>query len=352
MSDNNATMTEIHGLGELQRRVLDNGLCAACGACVGGCPYMTAFKGRTIPLHTCTVEHGRCYTYCPMTFFDEDAVSRLVFGMPREPRQIGTYRTVYGARSADKELAEKAQGGGTVTALIAEALLDGIIDAAVLTHQPSGSDFAEGTVVTDPDEAARCAGSRYVGAHSLKALREALDAGYDKIGVVGVPCQVRSVRKMMLYDIKGERIRERIKLVLGLFCNWAFSSRDFAAFLGSRLDVHNIRSIEIPPPPADRLEVETTDGLYLIPLDEVRPLIQAACNICGDMTSEYADISVGMYEGKPGRNTLITRTAVGAELTEAMISSGRLECEPFPEENLTHLKAASAGKHRRETERP
>ncbi len=62
------------------------------------------------------------------------------------------------------------------------------------------------------------------------------------------------------------------------------------------------------------------------------------------MTSEFADVSVGMYEGREGWNTLITRTELGRKLVERASVSGLLETDVFPDANLEHLKVASANK--------
>ena len=340
-------MTEIHGLDELNRRVLQTGLCAACGACVAGCPYLTAFKGKTVMLDRCTVEHGRCFAYCPMTFFDAEAASQFVFGQSSDNSEIGHVSGVMASRSKDSDIATAGQAGGTVSTLMAMAIEQGLIDSAVLTAIRPGEEYPHGMVATTAQEILSSVGSRYVGAHSLAGLREALDRGFESIGVVGLPCQVRSLRKMALYDSKNERLKERIKLVVGLFCNWAFSSRDFVAFLGDRFGLTEVKKFHIPPPPANALDIETAAGIESISLDDVRPLIQAACWKCTDMTSEYADVSVGMYEGRDGWNTLITRTELGRDLVEQAINSGKLETDVFPEENLSHLKVASANKKKR-----
>jgi coenzyme F420 hydrogenase subunit beta len=341
-------MEDLHGLDELNRRVLEKGLCAACGACTGRCPYLTSFHGKTVILDRCTVEHGRCFTYCPMTFFDPDETSRSVFGAQYDSESgLGHTGQVAATRSADQETASRGQGGGTVTSLMALAMEQGLIDAAVLTGLPEGDLFPRGMVATTVPEILSCCGSRYVGAHSLVALREALDRGFQRIGVVGLPCQIRSLRKMALYDLKEEGLKDRISLAVGLFCNWAFSSRDFKAFLAERYDLEHIRRFHIPPPPADVLELETTQGLTSIPLDELRPLIQAACGVCPDMTSEFADLSVGMYEGRDGWNTTIVRTDAGRSLFEKALREKALEADAFPEENLAHLKQASINKRRR-----
>ncbi len=343
-------MDHIHGLDELSRRVLDKGLCASCGSCVGRCPYVTAFKGRTVVLHRCTVEHGRCFAYCPMTFFDPEAAGRMVFGTPVQAEGIGHYEKISASRSADAGIAQAAQGGGTVTSLMIAALNSGMIDAAVLTGPVAGESRGQGIVATTASEISACCGSKFTGSHSLSVIREALDGGLNRIGIVALPCQVRSLRKMALYDLKQEGLRERIALVIGLFCNWAFSPRDFTEFLAKEFDLGEIGKIDIPPPPAQVLEVETQGRTVSIPLDRVRPMIQAACQVCPDMTSEFADLSVGMYEGRPGWNTLITRTAIGERLVRKAVAGDQLEPDVFPHENLEHLTAASDLKRSRAAE--
>jgi coenzyme F420 hydrogenase subunit beta len=332
----------------LARHVLEKGLCASCGACVGGCPYLTSFRGRTVILDRCTVENGRCFTYCPMTFFDAQETGRFVFGTSYDEKSgIGNVQEVVATKAVDVKRASEGQGGGTVSALTALAMEKGLIDAAILTGIVPGDPFPRGVLAATVPEIFACGGSRYVGAHGLTALGEALRRGYRRIGVVGLPCQVRSLRKMALYDLRREDLKDRIALVIGLFCNWAFSSRDFTAFLAARFDLNEIKRFHIPPPPANVLELETIQGPARIPLDELRPMIQAACGVCPDMTSEFADISVGMYEGREGWNTAIVRTDAGRSLFEMAIATKALEVEPFPEVNLSHLRQASNKKKER-----
>lgn len=340
-------MQQSHALDELTRTVISPGLCAACGACVSGCPYLTSHRGKTVVLDKCTREGGRCFQYCPMTFFDAEAVSQSVFGSPVTEDPMGHYRRVTAGRSTENSIASTAQAGGVLTALTVLALEKGVIDCAVLTRGADSKGFPRGVVAESREEVLACAGSQYVGAHSLAALREALDRGFERIGIVALPCQVRSVRKMALYDLKQERLATRIHLVLGLFCNWAFSSREFASFVASRTGSDAIKRFHIPPPPAGVLELETDQGTDRIPLDEVRPLIQPACGTCPDMTAEYADISAGMYEGKPGWNTIVERTSLGADLLSLAVAEHRIELEEFPAANLEHLAYASSQKRLR-----
>jgi coenzyme F420 hydrogenase subunit beta len=226
-------------------------------------------------------------------------------------------------------------------------LEENIADAAVLTIVDEKDWFPKGVVVTDKDDVKKCAGSKFAGAHSLEALREALNKGYQKIAVVGLPCQVRALRKMALLDIKKEKLGERIGPVIGLFCNWALSARELLQLLSERLGSITIKKYDIPPPPAKTLVVYTDEGSVEISLDEIRHLTQESCKICDDMTSEFADVSVGMYEGRPGWNTILIRTSAGQTLVKLGAKKNSIGIDPFPEANLAHLRSASIKKKER-----
>ncbi len=301
-------------------------------------------------LDTCGVDSGRCYAWCPMIPVDYSRLFAFTFGEGRTITDIGPYHAVMACRAIDKTLACRGQGGGTVTATVMYALEQGLIDCAILTGISADEKFPTGVVAERPAEVGNCAGSKYVGAHSLSALRKALDAGKRAICVVGLPCQVLSIRKMMLVDLKGEELRRRIKFVVGLFCNWAFSAREFTYFLTERLGGAAVSRIHIPPPPANSLEIDTDKETITISLEEVRDMIQASCGICSDMTSELADVSVGMYEGRPGWNTLVIRSDLGREVIAGMIQKRLLETELFPTANLAHLEFASRRKKQRATQ--
>jgi coenzyme F420 hydrogenase subunit beta len=331
-------------LDRLYNEVLVPRLCSACGACVGNCPYLVRHRGRTVKLDPCARLDGRCYTYCPAAHFDPESVSQYVFDSAYDTTGLGNLLDVTASRSTSDAILAVAQGGGTVTSLMSMALEGGLIDAAILTSVHGSDGFAAGTVATTTKRVQECAGSKFVGAHTLEALGEALRRGFSRIGVVGLPCQVRSLRKMQMYETKNQDINGRVRLIVGLFCNWGFSAAEFMSYVSERIGKKEIRRCDVPPPPANNFIVETADGVSTIPLEELRPLIQGACQYCPDMTSEFADISVGMYEGRPGWNTLLIRSKVGAELVKTAQQARVLETEPFPAENFAHLRQASVNK--------
>ena len=65
------------------------------------------------------------------------------------------------------------------------------------------------------------------------------------------------------------------------------------------------------------------------------------------MTSEFADISVGVLEGRPDMNTLIIRTKRGKAIVDEAVREGFLVVEDMPEENLEHLRWAAGNKKKR-----
>jgi len=177
------------GLKALQAKVLDRGHCTACGACLSLCPYLGSWKGRTVKLHDCDLSEGRCYSFCPRTEVDLNALHRFVFGKEYEDIEAGPVRRVLMARSLVPAFRERAQTGGVVSTLIDFALKEGAIQAAVLTEHNKEL-VPQGRIAKNREEVLSCAGSSYVAGYALESLNRGPWQGDEHIGVVGLPCQV------------------------------------------------------------------------------------------------------------------------------------------------------------------
>ena len=335
-------MPHILGSNELLEDVHKRELCIGCGACVDICPYFKNYKGKTARLFPCTLEQGRCYAYCPKAEVDLDELAQAIQGVPYDGSPLGDFRDVLAARAGERLKNAGVQSGGTVTALISFALKSGLIDAAALTDRKDLVPIPR--IVTDWQEAARCGGSKFMAAPTLSSVNLAVRQGYKSIGVVGTPCQMVAVAQMKSNPLGEEVHTAPVSLTVGLFCNWSLDTRQLIDFLSEKLDNAGIVGMDIPPPPANIMALDTENGRVEISLSEIKPLIPHTCFICPDMTSELADVSVGMFEGRPGWNTLIVRSAMGVEIVEQASREGFLETEDFPAKNLKHLSGAAADK--------
>jgi coenzyme F420 hydrogenase subunit beta len=311
------------------------------------CPYLVAHRGRIVALDDCAVDQGRCHAFCPRTATDLDEASDAVFGAPFDAGPIGRVAEVVMARAASGDVRSKTQYGGSVSALVAFAIERGLIDSAVLTGSDS-SMLPSGVLARNGDEVLARARSNYVAGPTLAAFNsEAKRDDVRSVGVVGTPCQALALAKMRASPLENRNNIDKLSLVVGLFCTWALDFAGFTRFLAERTPLDRISKLDIPPPPANVFQVFSDSTSLSIPLDEVRPFIRPACNVCLDMTAEFADVAVGAAEGIEGWNTLIVRSERGRELVDAARAAGVIETETLPEENLDHLKGASLGKRRR-----
>lgn len=330
----------------LEQKVLSAGLCAACGGCLGLCPYLATRQGRVLKLHDCDITTGRCYTYCPRSEVDWEGLQSKIFGTDCREIEMGRARTVLMAKAKDPLWTGKVQTGGVVSALTLLAIQEGIIQAAVLTQRDDDL-LPQGQVVTQKSQILNCAGSGYVSGPTLAALNQGPWEGGERIGVVGLPCQVLALAKMRTSSLETKTPVDRVDLVIGLFCTWALDYKPFKKFLSDRFGNKVIEKLDITPPPERLLRVRVGDTVEEIPLDEIRAFIRPSCRVCPDMTAEFADLSVGTVEGLADWNTVIVRTERGEKLIKQAMEVGIIEGRPLPEESLAHLKEASLLKKKR-----
>jgi coenzyme F420 hydrogenase subunit beta len=340
---------EIKGPLDLEKEVIKADLCTLCGACVGLCPYFRAYKGRVVLIDHCNLTQGRCYAFCPRTPSNLEAVNQSTFGTPYPGDALGTHRQVVMAKSLDKSILSKGQYGGATSTLVALALKKKMIDGAVLTKREKEL-LSSGTLARNKREILACAGSNYIASPTLEAFNKGAQDSYKNMAAVGIPCQVLAMGKMRINPLENKSNVEKLGLIIGLFCTWALSYKDFFHFLKKDFPVEKIGKMDIPPPPANIFQVELPQGVKSISLDHVRKFVRPTCTVCLDMTAEFSDLSIGAVEGISGWNTVIVRTAKGQELMEEARRARAIEVADMPRANLKHLQEAALLKKKRALE--
>ena len=335
---------QVYGPKELQSDVLQKNLCAGCGACVSLCPYFKTHKGRTAAMFQCTRESGRCNAYCPRTGVDLDFLSATIFSGTYSGDALGNYKSVYISQKGSSAGDGNFQNGGTVSALMKFALKSGAIDSAILTARKGAVSIPE--IVTDSEKVFNYASSKYSTSPVVAGFNKAASGGYSKIGFVGTPCAVTAMAKIRSNPTELADFSDKTGIVVGLFCTWALDTRGIEKTLKDKLDLDSLRRVEIPPPPADVMSFTDSHRDVMLPLEEIRPSIPAACAYCHDMTAEFADISVGALEleGEKNRNIIIIRTERGEKLVKEAVDAGYLVTSPLPEAAMKGLSKASMNK--------
>jgi coenzyme F420 hydrogenase subunit beta len=277
-----------------------------------------------------------------MVEVDLEALTQLWFGRSYDASPLGPYSTIRTAKAGPKANAGDFQSGGTVSALMDFALQRGAIDAAILTDKDGILPVPR--LVTDPKDVYACSGSKFTSAPTLSELNRAIESGHRNLGLVVTPCQAMAVAQLKSNPLNESDFTDPVALVVGLFCTWSLNYRAFEPYLSEIVPIDAIRKIDIPPPPAEVLEIFTEDEKFEVPLAEVREKVADGCGHCPDMTAEFTDLSVGVFEGQTDLNTLIIRTDAGAELVAEAERDGYLILGDMPQENLDHLTGAAQNK--------
>lgn len=309
-------------------------VCIGCGACAYVCP-------------TGTIKLEDVYKHIRSTF-PYPAVEERTFGRHRTDDEfLGIYSASYAVRATDETTLQRAQDGGAVTALLGYALEEGLIDCAAITvadrtWEPSTK------IVRSYRELKEGAGTKYTHYPSGIGVVDAAIDGCNHIGFVGTPCQIGGIRRVTTSDQPYSIEKERIKLLVGLFCMETFTQELMAYIQDNVLPVEQVKKLDIK---GKEFHVYDTTGiLHVVPFDAVEGFANAGCFACPDYTAELADISVGSVGSEPGWSTVLTRTALGEQLLQGARAKGYVEVTEDVKlkeiERLTKIKRRRAEQNR------
>lgn len=334
-------MRDARSYRDLREAVWDRGTCAGCGACVAVCPADAICFGEPGTMQ-CPSNIG----YCKESG-DEVPCGACYAACPRIGEQggggLGTFSAIITAKAGFD--VPRRQSGGAVTALLVNALEEGLIDAVVTVSEDRWTLRPSSVVITSDEELIHQAGSRYNWWVPLvAALKTAVvERKFRKIAIIGVPCVVAALHRIRTSDHDLLRPYGRsIRLIIGLFCTESF---DYTALVEGKLrreyglDTWKIERLNV----RGRLEVMMKDGSSLtLPMKELEPAVRPGCHCCPDFTALFSDISAGAVGSQPGYTTLIVRNDTGQMFIDGAVKSGRLVTGPDPDimavEHLASVK--------------
>ncbi len=355
---------------ELFSEVVTGGLCTGCAACVIACPHdvldYNAENGAYKPFHldidggTADCTHGAkgctmCTRACPRFRNWEGEIDQQKFARERTDDEVYGIGDVLLARSTDASLIENGQDGGFISTLLIYALENDLIDAALVSGlEGDGSTWrAEPRVARTRDEVLATAKSRYTYSPNLLAYPAAIEAGAERIAVVGTGCMASAPGAMQ--SRKAGKIARRLSLTIGLLCSKTFDDRIFedlfeAQYGITRADIvkMNIKGV---------FQIWTRDGAFHeVPLKEAHPFTREGCTHCPDFAAEHADISAGGIGAFNDWTLVIVRTDQGRELVSALKERGLIETRPGDDDPgavaLLHKLATLSRKRWPETAAP
>lgn len=223
-----------------------------------------------------------------------------------------------------KPAREGAQWTGLTTRL-AERLLETEAVEAVICMVPDPDDRwrPRPALITRAADMTQARGMRMGYAPLLAMLEPAQAAGYKRLAVIGIPCQVHALRKIET-DMGFDRI-----YVIGTPCSDNTTTENFHEFLGLLTDAPDtVTYLEFR---ADyHVEMRFKDGrkkeipFLRLPLSDLRrDFFPLTCKTCVDYTNRLSDITVGYMAGE-GEQWLIVRNERGQEMLDGLGSEVRL----------------------------
>lgn len=335
-------------------------LCNTCGACSGICPaeairYSETTGGYYLPVvdnDACTL-CGLCREVCPGIHFGKT----LLANMPGDPF-AGSAIEAFIGKASEKEIFDKSQSGGIVSALLAHALETGQITGAVTVAMCPGSPPRPlAKIARTRYEILQAQKSKYCPVPVLGVLRDLQDHT-GRLAVVGTSCQIHGLLNV-LDKLPG--FRHKIAFTVGLVCDrvLTFSALDYLFLMASikhneaPVNIH-FRDKSVCGYPGD-VHVFFDHSKSVVLPSKTRIQIKdyytpARCRLCFDKMNVYSDITVGDPHGlknvdrKNGESMLVSRTGKGQNVVNYAVQSGAINIRTVQYEQV--LKGQKIDKKR------
>jgi len=324
---------EVKTFKDLEKEVIQEDLCCACGACVAYCEsqsfdvieldgYTPKFKSKKKE-DNCT-ECGLCYYICPNSGTLEDLLAEKLDIQDK----LGHIINILAAKTAKESISKVGQDGGIVTTILYNLFENNKIDAAVISEYDEELQ-TKSTLIFNKEDLLKSAGTRYSISSQILPLKDLYNIPlqiqeekgiYDidqiRVAFVGTPCQVKALRKMKFLSIKPAHV---VKYIISLFCfeNFDYSTLYDLIKKEKGIDPSDIKKTYIKK----NFYIESNDEETLeVNIKNLDPAVRAHCKVCDDFTGRYSDISVGSTGAPDNYSIIITRTDSGQKVIESLLS--------------------------------
>ncbi|MFX0177027.1 MAG: Coenzyme F420 hydrogenase/dehydrogenase, beta subunit C-terminal domain [Candidatus Hodarchaeota archaeon] len=306
--------------------IFDSKNCSGCSICAGICPVncLNIYNGFGKIEEDKCIKCGLCFFVCPRSFLPVNILNMSQDNATeiKEYSDIGVYINAYSARTKIKEIADVCQDGGVSSTILYYLFDENEIDYALGAKTSNTAWRPEPLLITNKEEILLTAGTKYVNNPTLKILNQ-LHKEDKSVAVVGVPCMMQALLKSEIYD-NGFPALNNIKYRIGIFCMESFSYESLIKICEIlKTDVKNVKKMDINK---GKFFIYTKKGEELtIPIKEITNLAREDCEVCFDLTSESADISLGSIGSPSGWNTVVIRTQKGKKLYDSLLKKGLIE---------------------------
>ena len=312
--------------------IFDSGACCQCGWCSAICP-VNAIKVDADILEIddkICMKCGLCFTVCPLSFSIVQAnksIKKLNKDLSWSDK-IGAYINTYSGSTKNDEIVKVRQDGGVVTTIAEYFLEKKIVDAVIAVQHSKQLWKPEPVIIDNVKDLYKTAGTKYANSPSLSIVDQTKK--YENIAFVGVPCMMKALEKGRLF-LRGLPFFKNIKYKIGLFCMESFPYEGILKLAKEQFDkdINELTKMNIG---GGKFIIKLKSGEQLdVPLKEVQKYARESCHYCEDLTSDYADFSVGSIGSQDGWSSVITRNKESDELYNEIVKNGDLESQSLKE---------------------
>ncbi len=308
--------------------VFDAGVCCQCGWCSSICPVNAITvdaDNLEIDDESC-MKCGLCFSVCPRSF-SIDQANEAIKKLDKELKwsdNIGAYFNSYSGSTKNEDIMKVRQDGGVVTTIAEYLLKNKLVDAVIAVQHSKELWKPEPVIIDTLKDLYKTGGTKYANSPSLKIIDQAKK--YDRVAFVGVPCMMKALEKGTLFPC-GLPFFKNIKYKIGLFCMESFPYDGIVRLAKEKFnkDVNELTKMNIG---GGKFIIKVKSGEQLdVPLNDVKSYARHSCHFCEDLTSDYADISVGSIGSQDGWSSVITRSKDADKLYNEIVKAGLIESQ-------------------------